>query len=1002
MRILICNERFLFRFGVDRVLLILGKYFRELGHEVVMMGNKLDEKSVESCTDRFIEVPEAPEYFNANEFTERWLVDNWKQLFNKSNNPDIAFVAGWPFYSAIPLLKEKCGYVVFQDHGAVPTDNMEGGLLRTQQKLQKLRLSFLKEADEVIAVSQFLEETQSKKDVGFKTKTSFIHNGVNHMQLSIWKEGIETSDTQHKIKPFQKFKDSKGKIIFLLGRWEPDNYKNSASIYRIVRTIKQTEKINLKVFILANSNDMTIPEDLCEEIVPLGYISDEELEMLMEMSDIGISVSLWEGFNLPLGEMQLLKKPVYVFDKGAHKEVVAHPYFLCSDEEEMSSKLVLELKGNCPLSVSQRESSYLEFKNKFKWKDTAVQLLLKFNSIITTNKIIIIDVTNACHDTANSGVMRVTRKISRLIQERVETVFVLWDDSINSYVFPYNGEVELLCAYGGPEALMVHYRTREGEKREKLEDYLSGYDQKDKIIVLTETVNHLNLKQILEYAKSKSMTIVSIFYDAIPVKKPEYIHEEVRLNHISYMTALSRCDIVMPIAKQNGTDLLNFWSSSNITTLAVVQSNLLAGELDGKKRVLMNTETTDSVKILFVSTLEPRKNHIRFLQACELLKERHPSLKWELTMVGNRYVDNQEIPNFVEEMSRKYNNIQWLGVVDDNTLFQLYNECTFTVYPSIIEGYGMPIMESLWNGKVCMCANSGVMSELAEEGGCYTVDVTNTQDILNGLYELISNTVLRENLQKQAVVRDIRTWNEYTLSFLDIVHKYTESNKGRFPSLEQTIYKNCLLDNWQMNDSERMSLIGLLSIIKPSYSIEIGTFMGGSLSLIAQHSDWVFSLDIDSTIPERFSFFKNVSFLTGESKETLPLLLDLLTEENIAVDFLLIDGDHSESGVRNDINTLKNYIPLKPLFVMFHDSFNPGCRKGIMTADWMQMPYLKYLDIDFVPGRIIESGGGYNELCGGLGLAYFTPEEQQNPIDFKESAKGMQKIIEDYSRKVAL
>lgn len=73
MKILLCNERFLFRFGVDRVLMLLGKYFKDMGHEVIMIGNKLDESAVETCTDDFIKLPEAPEYINSNEYTIKWL-----------------------------------------------------------------------------------------------------------------------------------------------------------------------------------------------------------------------------------------------------------------------------------------------------------------------------------------------------------------------------------------------------------------------------------------------------------------------------------------------------------------------------------------------------------------------------------------------------------------------------------------------------------------------------------------------------------------------------------------------------------------------------------------------------------------------------------------------------------------------------------------------------------------------------------------------------------------
>ena len=225
MKILLCNERFLFRFGVDRVLMILGMYFKKMGHTVIMMGNRLDEKAVQVCTDRFIKVPEAPDYFNSNEFVQGWLSQNWDSLFPSKDTPDIAFVAGWPFYESLSILKEKCGVCIFQDHGAVPLDKMEGGILRTQQKLRKLRRNNLSKTDKIIAVSQFLEESQSMDDAKGTIPTSYVHHGADHMKLGLWsKQGLklEVSGT---LKEAQQLKKQGYKLIFLLGRVEQKTIK---------------------------------------------------------------------------------------------------------------------------------------------------------------------------------------------------------------------------------------------------------------------------------------------------------------------------------------------------------------------------------------------------------------------------------------------------------------------------------------------------------------------------------------------------------------------------------------------------------------------------------------------------------------------------------------------------------------------------------------------------------------------------------------------------------
>jgi hypothetical protein len=344
-----------------------------------------------------------------------------------------------------------------------------------------------------------------------------------------------------------------------------------------------------------------------------------------------------------------------------------------------------------------------------------------------------------------------------------------------------------------------------------------------------------------------------------------------------------------------------------------------------------------------------------------------------------------------------------LGVVDDATLNKCYIDSWFTVYASTIEGFGLPIMESIWNGRPCICHHGGVMAELAAGGGCLTTDVTDPALLGDSIYRLATDTVLRERLSGEARVRPMKTWSEYACGVMEAMGGVRPPSAARPAHIEagQTaielrswktiLYKNCLCDgNWQMNDSERMALTGLLARHKPNCSIEVGTYLGGSLSLMSQFSNIVFSIDIDPEVPAKFDYFENVSFLTGSSSLLLPHLLNELDRNDIAVDFILIDGDHSAEGVRRDIESVLRYVPRKPLLMMLHDSFNPECRRGMLAANWESSPYCHWVDLDFVPGRIIEHGGaGNGELWGGLATAYFDPLQRGGPLNVETSADKM-------------
>ena len=135
---------------------------------------------------------------------------------------------------------------------------------------------------------------------------------------------------------------------------------------------------------------------------------------------------------------------------------------------------------------------------------------------------------------------------------------------------------------------------------------------------------------------------------------------------------------------------------------------------------------------------------------------------------------------------------------------------------------------------------------------------------------------------------------------------------------------------WEMVNAEKIALLNLLSDIKPVISIEIGSKEGGSLQLISQLSKTVYSLDIDPSVKNLSEKFSNVNFIIGDSKVTLPLLLKDLHNKNEQPDFILIDGDHSAEGVKNDIENILKLKTTKPLVILMHDSFNPICRKGLL------------------------------------------------------------------------
>jgi hypothetical protein len=172
--------------------------------------------------------------------------------------------------------------------------------------------------------------------------------------------------------------------------------------------------------------------------------------------------------------------------------------------------------------------------------------------------------------------------------------------------------------------------------------------------------------------------------------------------------------------------------------------------------------------------------------------------------------------------------------------------------------------------------------------------------------------------------------------------------------------------------------------------------------MISRYAKKVHSIDCSPTCKENLgSHFRNVEFYTGDSRELLPSVLKRIQENQEPLGFVLIDGDHSTTGVKSDVNSVLRYTPVRPLYVVFHDSFHPRSRRGLLAADWEHCPYLHYVEIDFVPGVFHYEAydtAKPRSMYGGLALALLLPEKRTDELTVHQSQKGLFDTVYRHSR----
>lgn len=221
------------------------------------------------------------------------------------------------------------------------------------------------------------------------------------------------------------------------------------------------------------------------------------------------------------------------------------------------------------------------------------------------------------------------------------------------------------------------------------------------------------------------------------------------------------------------------------------------------------------------------------------------------------------------------------------------------------------------------------------------------------------------------------------------------NRQAKLPRTSQEIGARFAPDGWLMTDAERSALNSLLSELRPDCAIEVGTYKGGSLEIFAKYCRKVYSIDIDPYFRDNHALeFPNVDFIVGNSQNTLPALIQTLQTSGEQLGVVLIDADHSEQGVRRDLNNILKYRPVCPLYVIMHDSFNPGCRKGILTANWAENPHVHLVETDYIMGRFMpkEEKGAFRSMWCGFGLAIMLPEERQERLIVRENESLMYKV----------
>lgn len=253
---------------------------------------------------------------------------------------------------------------------------------------------------------------------------------------------------------------------------------------------------------------------------------------------------------------------------------------------------------------------------------------------------------------------------------------------------------------------------------------LSGVLEKNKIQLFH------GLSHTLPY-KLKCKSVVTM-HDLIFLKHPEYFSLADRISYkLRFKYAAQSSDHIISISEHTKRDLVELLKvpEEKITvTYQPCSENFFVKHIDDACRSLINEKFNISKKpfLLYVGTIEKRKNLAKAVAAFGELDSRIQA-EYDFLVIGKK----TEYYSEVEEQIKKYgleNKIKYSGFVSNEDLVDLYNLAYLFVYPSLYEGFGIPVLEAMQCGTPALTSNTTSLLEVGGEAS-FLVDPESVSEI---------------------------------------------------------------------------------------------------------------------------------------------------------------------------------------------------------------------------------------------------------------------------------
>lgn len=244
--------------------------------------------------------------------------------------------------------------------------------------------------------------------------------------------------------------------------------------------------------------------------------------------------------------------------------------------------------------------------------------------------------------------------------------------------------------------------------------------------------------------------VVTVIYDMTYLRFPETMNES-NLRRI-------RRDIDYSVARSDKIVTISEFSKSEIHKLLQVPQEKI-GVVYSAPSIMTGISDFQMVQerlkvqkpyLLYVGTIEPRKNLIRLIQAFDWLKK-EKQIPHQLILAGGGGWKTEEIHQ-AAEAAQFAREIQFTGYLSSEEKNALYQNADALVFPSLYEGFGMPPLEAMLFECPVICSDVASLPEIVGEAA-ELVDSLDVQAIADGIWHVLSDINYRNSLIAKGVQR---------------------------------------------------------------------------------------------------------------------------------------------------------------------------------------------------------------------------------------------------------